>query len=207
MKTKRVVNILLILLIIGWAILALAVFDGLDNLIVKLLITNEAPQKSDVIIILGGGVDKDIHDTGPAVDKRLDKGIELWQNEYASYIIVAGGLVKKTGYTEADKLMDYALEKGVPASNVIKESRSLNTYQNALFSQEIMKQNGWQTALVTTSDYHTKRACKIFRKLNMNVKCVAASVPQDRPSYKLDYFRAILREYAATVYYWLKGYI
>lgn len=207
MKTKRVVNILLILLIIGWAILALAVFDGLDNLIVKPLITNEAPQKSDVIIILGGGVDKDIHDTGPAVDQRLDKGIELWQNRYADNIIVAGGLVKKTGYTEADKLMDYVLAKGVPASDIIKESQSLSTYENALFSQEIMKQKGWQTALVTTSDYHTKRACKIFRKLNMNVKCVAASVPQDRPSYKLDYFRAILREYAATVYYWLKGYI
>jgi uncharacterized SAM-binding protein YcdF (DUF218 family) len=120
---------------------------------------------------------------------------------------VAGGMVKKTGYTEADKLMEYALAKGMPANDVIKESRSLSTYQNALFSQDIMKQKGWQTALVTTSDYHTQRACQTFRKLKMNVKCVAASVSQDRPSDKLDYFRAILREYAATVYYWLKGYI
>jgi len=207
MKTKRVVNILLILLIISWAILALAVFDGLDNLIVRPLITNEAPQKSDVIIILGGGVDKDIQDTGPAVNQRLDKGIELWQNEYAGYIIVAGGLVKKTNYTEADELSEYTFEKGVPADKIIKELKSLNTYENALFSQEIMKQRGWQTALVTTSDYHTKRACKIFRKLEMNVKCVAASVPQDRSSYKLAYLRAIIREYAATVYYWLRGYI
>lgn len=207
MKTKLWLKILLGVLLFAWIILALAVFDGLDNLIVKPLITNEAPQKSDVIIILGGGVDRDIHDTGPAVDQRLDKGIELWHNGYADNIILAGGLVKKTNYTEADELMEYALTKGVPASNIFKESQSLNTYQNALFSQEIMKQKGWQTALVTTSDYHTKRACEIFRKLKMNVKCVAASVPQDRPSYKLDYFRAILREYAATVYYWLKGYI
>jgi len=207
MKTKLWIKILLGLLFFTWIVLALAVFDGLDNLIVKPLITNEAPQKSDVIIILGGGVDKDIQDTGPAVDQRLDKGIELWQNEYASYIIVAGGLVKKTNYTEADELLEYTLEKGVPADKIIKESKSLNTYENAIFSQEIMKQKGWQTALVTTSDYHTKRACQIFRKLKINVKCVAASVPQDRPSYKLEYFRAILREYAATVYYWLKGYI
>lgn len=207
MKTKLWIKILLGILLFAWLVLVLAVFYGLDNLIVKPLITNEAPQKSDVIIILGGGVDRDIHDTGPAVDHRLDKGIELWQNKYANYIIVAGGLVKKTSYTEADKLMEYALARGVPASEVVKESRSLNTYENALFSQKIMKQKGWQTALVTTSDYHTKRACEIFRKLKMNVKCVAASVPQDRPSYRLDYFRAILREYAATVYYWLKGYI
>lgn len=207
MKTKLWIKILLGLLLFAWIVLALAVFDRLDNLMVQPLITNEAPQKSDVIIILGGGVDKDIQDTGPAVDQRLDKGIELWHNKYAGYIILAGGLVKKTGYTEADKLLEYTLEKGVPASNVIKESQSLSTYENALFSQEIMRQKGWQTALVVTSDYHTKRACKIFRKLNMNVKCVAASVPHDSPSDKLDYFRAILREYAATVYYWLKGYI
>lgn len=207
MKTKLGIKILFIILVICWAILLLAVFDGLNNLIVKPLIINEIPQKSDVIIVLGGGVDTDIKEIGFAVQKRVDKGMKLWLNGYADQIILAGGQAENTGYIEADELFEYALEKGALENKIIKESKSKDTYENALFSQETMKQKSWQTALVVTSDYHTKRACKIFRKLKMDIKCIAAAVPQDKSYQKYDYFRAILRDYGATVYYWLKGYI
>lgn len=207
MKTKLGVKILFIILIFCWTILLLAVFDGLNNLIVKPFIIDETPQKSDVIIILGGGVDKDIKEINTQAQKRVDRGVELWLNGYASYIILSGGLVKNTSYTEADGLMEYAQGKNIPINKIFREKQSTDTYTNAFFSQEIMKQKNWQTALVVTSDYHTKRACKVFRKLKINVKCIASSVPQEKLYQKLENFKSIVREYGATVYYWLRGRI
>ena len=126
---------------------------------------------------------------------------------YADYIILTGGEVKDTNYAEADELIEYALEKDVPENIIFKESKSRDTYENAVYSQEIMQEENWQTALVATSDYHTKRACKVFRKLNMNVKCIAAEIPQYNLYQKLEYFKSILREYGATIYYWIRGRI
>lgn len=207
MKIRLVLKILSVFLITGWLILLLAIFTGLDKIIVKPLIVNEPAQKKDVIIVLGSGVDKDLASLNLQAEERVDRGVKLWQNGFAPYLIVAGGLVKKTNYTEADKLSEYALRKGLLPDKLLKESRSINTYENAVFSQEIMKEKNWQNALVVTSDYHTNRACRIFRKLKMSVECLAAPVAQDNVYERYQYFRSIVREYGATVYYWLKGYI
>ena len=207
MKTKLGIKILFGISIFCIIILILVFFAGFSDIIVKPLITNDEPQKSDVVIVLGGGVDKNIKDIGQAVQKRMDKGIELWLNGYADYIILTGGEVKDTSYAEADELIEYASEKDVPENIIFTESKARDTYENAVYSQEIMQDNNWQTALVATSDYHAKRACRIFRKLNMDVKCIAAEVPQEKFYQKFEYFKSILREYGATIYYWLRGRI
>lgn len=207
MKIQLVLKILLVFLISGWLILLLALFTSLDKIIVKPLIVDEPAQKEDVIIVLGSGVDKDLVALNLQAQERVSRGFNLFKEGYAPYLIVSGGLVKKTNYTEADKLSEYAQKEGLAQDKILKESKSRNTYENAIFSQEIMKEKNWQSALVVTSDYHTKRACQIFRKLKMSVKCLAAPVAQDNVYERYEYFRSIVREYGATVYYWLKGYI
>ena len=82
MKTKLGIKILFGILIFCIIILTLVFFAGFNNLIVKPLITNEEPQKSDVVIVLGGGVDKDIKDIGKTVQKRVDNDKNAKSNKH-----------------------------------------------------------------------------------------------------------------------------
>ncbi|MFA6099005.1 MAG: YdcF family protein [Patescibacteria group bacterium] len=199
--------------IILWAMFAvsiiflLAVFTGFNDILIKPLLYEEAPVKSDVIIVLGGGIVPDLKILPWAVQERMNEADRLFKAGYAKNVIVTGGIVKGQNYTESQFMKAYAVDHGISSSDIIEENRSTSTYENAKNSQAIMKQKGWSTALVVTSDYHLPRACDTFRKFNVNVVCVSAIEPS---SFKSNHFRrltdffAIMREYLATVYYFVR---
>lgn len=188
----------------------LAMYTGLNTLLVKPLVHNETPKKADVIIVLGGGVMKTTKTLPWGVEERVKKGAELYRAGYAGEMIVSGGLVAIHSYTEAEVMEPYAVQLGVPVKNVFEEDRSSDTHTNAIYSERVMDQHSWRTALLVTSDFHTQRACHVFRKQQITVICVAA---YKDPSFKGNVYRNLLdlrsiaREYVATVYYWMKGWI
>ncbi len=197
--------------IFGFTILlSIFAFTGFDTLLTYPLETNEGVLKADVIIVLGGGVVKDTKSLPWSVQERARKGIELYQEKYARNMILAGGLVKGASYTESEIMRAYVEILGVAPGDIFEEKSSSSTYENAVFSKGIMENNNWHTALLVTSDYHTKRACKVFKKLEIDVVCLSA--PPDKV-FENDAFRnlidarSIIREYLATFYYLIRGYI
>ncbi|MCH7492397.1 YdcF family protein [Patescibacteria group bacterium] len=197
-------------LLFGSLILAAATFTDLNDVLAKPLIRDEEPKPADVIIVLGGGVVVELDILPWGAQERVRRGVELYKEGLASKIIVAGGLVEGQTYTESQFLREYAEFFGVPSANIIEDNKSLDTYENAIYSMRAMEINEWETAIVVTSDFHTKRACRVFEKQKGNIICVA--VPVD-PSFDNNYFRnliefrSILREYLATAFYSFKGYI
>ena len=141
---------------------------------------------------------------------RVAAGVSLWQTQWAPLLIVSGGENKKTKLVEADFMAAYAYQLGLPTGAVIEENRSRDTRENAVNSLSIMNRQSWTTALVVTSNYHTWRACKIFRKLQANVRCLAAPIRRAGSQTlgdRLTDFRSVVREYGAIVYSWWRGYI
>ncbi|HAU32386.1 MAG: hypothetical protein XD78_1157 [Desulfotomaculum sp. 46_296] len=134
------------------------------------LVLDEKPKKSDVIIILGG-------DQGA----RIHKGVTLYKDGYAPYIIVSGEI------TQANLLMASAVKSGVPKEIIILEQRAESTYENALFSKEIMEQYGFKTAIVVSSNYHMRRVRmifeKVFDKANMTFTYCSVQEPNFSPSH------------------------
>ena len=58
-------------------------------------------------------------------------------------------------------MQSYAVEKGIPLEHTVQENRSVNTYQNMLFSKEIMdslKPEGKYKSIFTTNNFHLFRA-------------------------------------------------
>ncbi|BFH64781.1 hypothetical protein PAJ34TS1_53730 [Paenibacillus azoreducens] len=57
-------------------------------------------------------------------------------------------------------MQKYAIEKGIPPEHTLKEDRSVNTYQNMLFSKQIMDslKNGKYNSIFTTNNFHLFRA-------------------------------------------------
>lgn len=140
---------------------------------------DENPQKVDLIIVLGCKASND-GTVSYRQRARVDKGAELLFKGYSSKILFTGSAVANT-WVEAEVMADYARTLGVKDEQVILETKSRSTKDNAFYTKEIMQKNGWTTALVVTSTLHTGRAKKIFLAQGIKADVIAASYPSDMP--------------------------
>ncbi len=92
-------------------------------------------------------------------------------------ILVSGGRLDDTDQSLADMMAD-ALEADFRLPVRWREDRSTTTYQNALYSAEILRRAGVPAALVVTNRWHMARALWSFRAVGYPV--VAAPTPGGR---------------------------
>lgn len=166
------------------------------------LLRSESPRHVDTIVVLGGGGQKGDDPLPMQVKRRVEKATELRNSGFADTIIASGGLHKHSGVLEFDAMRLYAEKIGVPIEAIIEENRSRNTYENAVLSKDVMAKQGLQSAIVVTSDYHSFRACAVFRAQGIDILCVPAAITLS-PAERM---KAVLREYGAVLYFWVKGY-
>ena len=69
---------------------------------------------------------------------------------WAPLVIMSGGLGNFTKNiwkdTEADQFAAIAIQRGVPAADILIENRSTNTGENILFTQRLLEQKGLKPA-------------------------------------------------------------
>lgn len=135
----------------------------------------------DVIIVLGGTLSpplppRESFDLSGATD-RVRYGARLYLADKADSILLAGGEVFPQQGVEVESFYMAKLlqEWGVPTSAILVEGRSRNTYENALYSKEIMVDNGFKKALLVTSALHMPRALAVFRSAGID----AIAAPTD----------------------------
>jgi len=111
---------------------------------------------ADVIIVLGAGTNGK---TPNAVFReRLNHGIRLYENGYADYILITGGLTPGNDHSDAWIAGQYVLEQGVPEEAVLLEERSTITQENLQFAKEIMDSEDLSTAIIVSDPLHMKRS-------------------------------------------------
>lgn len=129
------------------------------------LVVDEKPVKSDVIIVLSGG------------DGRLEKGVQLYKEGYAPYLLLSNGSV--------ENLYKRALELGVPNDSILMEIKSDSTLDNAVFSKEIMQYLQLESAIVVSSHSHMRRVKvlydKMFRNSDIRLTYVAGVMDEYTP--------------------------
>jgi len=139
----------------------------------ELLVVDEKPQKSDVIIVLAG-------DHGA----RTGLGARLFQQGYAPYFMVSGGQVYHAT-TAADLMAAHAVELGIPEKSIILESRADSTYQNAVFTKELIHKYDFKSAIIISSNYHMRRVKLIFQReffgSGVSLTYCAATDPEYNP--------------------------
>ena len=207
---KRLWQKLLYLIFSAVIILLLAIeITPLNDLLTRPLLKKDHLAKSGVIIVLAGGLNK-TNELNEQTKERMGEGIKIYGENFAGQMIVAGDLGKKRLITESQRMKEYAVSAGIKPENIREEPRSKNTYQNAKYSLEIMAENSLKNAIVVTSPYHTFRACQIFKKLKADVLCQPVEKEFLSPKNawdKIIYFKQVLREYGAIVYFKILGYI
>ncbi len=129
-------------------LLSISAVAGISFLSLGFLVSQHAsnPEKSDVIIVLGG-------DNG----LRVRKGAELYRAGYANHIILTG--IDERFYRPAhpnwrERRM---ITLGVPKNAMKVDTKSKTTWEEAENTSKTMKKNGWESAIVVSDPPHMLR--------------------------------------------------
>lgn len=118
--------------------------------------TKDEAQKVDVVIVLGAATYNG--SVSPIYRERLNHGIQLYQEGYATKIIVTGGMGEGNEVSDAYAAKQYALSWGIPEEDVLTEDTSTITQENLENSKTIMDEKGYTTAIIVSDPLHMKRA-------------------------------------------------
>ncbi len=158
--------------------------------------SDSVTHKEDAIIVLGAAVHgKTI---SRSLKNRLDTAAEYRTQNPDVLIIVSGGKGQGEDITEAEAMEKYLLEKGVPKQNILKEDKATSTYQNFLYSKEILTERfdkNFSVAFVT-NEFHIFRARLCANRAGIeNITHIHSDTT---PSYLIS---GVLRECLAVVKY------
>ncbi|EJV79061.1 YdcF family protein [Bacillus cereus] len=184
----------------GISLITLYFFIHLSNFLTAYFLYqfNRPRRNQDFIIVLGSGLIND--KVPPLLASRINKAIDFYWKQAAvntpPTIIFSGGQGPDEGLPEAEAMQNYAVEKGISLEHTVQENRSVNTYQNMLFSKEIMdslKPEGKYRSIFTTNNFHLFRAGIYARQAGLNSQGIGSKTA-------FYYWpNAMIREYVAIV--------
>ena len=135
---------------------------------------DDGAAKADAIVVLGGD----------AYGTRIIRGAELAKAGYATRVLISGP-VTLIGH-ESDTSIAYAASKGYPASTFeavpLPESAD-STRTEAEYIGRKLKTEEVNSIDLVTSNYHTRRAAWLWRKINpqLHINVVPAPDPYFSP--------------------------
>lgn len=128
-------------------------------------------QEADAIVVISGG------DTRA----RTEYGVKLYKAGLAPMLILSGAAFHSDAPSNAEEMAQIAIDLGVFPNDVLVETESRNTYQNAEFVKGALESFGYESIILVTSGYHQRRASVEFNKfLGQDFKVYDAPVPKDK---------------------------
>lgn len=149
---------------------------------------------ADYVIILGAQWKQN----GPSyvLQKRLDKAIEYLNTNPDTLVIVSGGQGSNEPISEAEGMQGYLVSAGIAPQRILVEDKSVNTYENLVFSSEFLDEANDRVVLVT-NNFHVFRATAIARRQGYGrVEGMAAgSYPGMLPNNMLREFVGVMKDF------------
>lgn len=154
----------------------------------------------DYLIVLGAGL---LHgdQVSPLLAARLQVAIDFYHKQIqkgqpAPKIIFSGGQGPDERVPEGRAMQQWAIAQGIPEADTLVEDASKTTYQNMLFSKQLITKREGERPIKTaffTNNYHLFRAGVFARAAGLSANGVGAATS----FYFLP--NAVIREYLAFV--------
>lgn len=177
----------------------------------------------DVAIVLGGAVGQPLPPrTAPDVGEPADRilhAARLFHAGKTGQILVTGGNIpwQAAVAPEAELIAELLVELGVPRAAIVVETQSRNTYENAVYCTEIIKDRDWRSVILVTSGAHMPRALAVFSKAGIEAIPASTDIRVRFPLYEslLDFLpdaealkrtSDAIREWIGIVVYRLRGW-
>lgn len=184
----------------------------------------ELPPNVEAIVVLGGGLVPPDECRAEAMVSgssyyRCVYAAGLYQNYHCPLILCGGATEDEdTDVSEAEVMADALAFLGVERADMILETSSRSTRENAVRAVEVIRQREFEHVMVVTHARHMRRANLCFRKLGAEVisaPCGAASARLLRAidetwiprSEGLGASNWAVKEWVALFYYRMRGWI
>lgn len=195
LKTSRVV-----LPLVAGLILFIARDQWLPE-VAYFLIRPDQPVAADIVVALAGD-----HS-----GKRAMKAVELVRQGYAPLALLTGAGISY-GNEESQMAEAFALANGVEPEIIEPfQIRAFSTLEEAQIVDSELERRGVKTALVVTSDFHTRRARRIYRSvIGSGIEYVFVAAPTN--NFDPDVWwrtregqKTVFYEWTKTVNSWLES--
>jgi len=178
-------------------------------LVGKPLKVNSRLEKADAIVVFAGGVGES-GKAGQGYEERVKYAVDLYKGGYARNIVFSSGYMYAIREPEIMKAL--AVSLGVPSDAIILEDKAANTYQNVIYSVDILKSRHMSKAIIVSSPYNMMRVALVARENAPGIYFVYSPIPRslffgDEKTITSNHIFAILHEYIGIIYYWFKGYL
>jgi uncharacterized SAM-binding protein YcdF (DUF218 family) len=217
-----------------WGIITLLVFYFFSNdfLFCEVMRIWEEPRKKieslknyDVVIILGGMISFDSNVERMQANRGIDRTLQallVYKKGKAKKLFISGGSgsLQFPDMKESIILKNYLTQIGFPEEDILIESESKNTYENALYTKKELERLGLQNSslLLVTSASHMYRAKKCFEKQGLQVDTYSADIIAGPRKFVFDHlfipsgdalgnWYNLLHEILGVIIYKVMGYI
>ena len=128
----------------------------------EFIFLEDAPCKADVIFVPGGNY-----------PEAALRAAALYREGYAPYVLPSGLYSKVQGFfdgpypSEWAYLRDILVNNGVDPSAVLQEDQATFTWENAIYSREVLEKKGLlpvRTALLCCQAFHSRRAFTYYQQ-------------------------------------------
>ncbi|MDQ1682377.1 MAG: hypothetical protein QOC60_625 [Frankiaceae bacterium] len=162
----------------------------------------DARPVSDVILVLGAAQ----YNGSPSeiLAARLDHAALLYKDHVAPRIITVGGGQPGDRTTEGASGAAYLKKHGIPDSALVPVPTGTNTYRSLQAAHDLMKRNGWTSAVIVTDPWHALRARTMANDLGIDAHVSPVTTGPVVQTRKTE-LRYITRETAAFLCYSLFG--
>lgn len=137
----------------------------------RLLTVEQAAQLDDVdcILVLGCGV---MSDGTPSLmlKDRLERSIQLYEQEVAPKLLMSGDH-GQPDYDEVGTMKRYAMDAGVPSTDIFMDHAGFSTYESMYRAKEVFQA---KKIVIVSQEYHLYRAIYIAQALGLDAYGVAA---------------------------------
>jgi uncharacterized SAM-binding protein YcdF (DUF218 family) len=139
----------------------------------RLLVRDEGPVHADIAVVLAGDY----------YGNRVVRAGELVKQGYVPNVLVSGPHMLY-GFYECDLEIPFAVKRGYPESWFIRSpNQALSTREESAAILADLRRRGVHRFLLVTSDYHTARAARIYRRAAPDLDMRVVAAPDE-------YFRA-----------------
>lgn len=164
-RPSRGRHVVLLLAVLGLAYLGAAVVVANPRC--------DVVRPADAIVVLGAAVWPGERPS-PALQRRIDRGVELWRAGLAPVLVPTGGLGRNPP-SEAEAMARVALERGVPADAIVLEARATSTVESAQYIRALAERHGWHGIILVSEPYHVTRAGWTFRDQGLDVQATCSA--------------------------------
>ena len=139
---------------------------------------NKKPASNSTVVVLGCRV----YGTKASLmlEERLYAALKYLNENPSSKVIVSGGQGHDEGISEAECMYNWLVDKGLDSSRIILESKSTTTYENILYSFEIIENRKLNPQIaIVSNEFHLYRGMKLAKicinsnEQNKNITCGA----------------------------------